>query len=338
MKLIRCNDKFVHNAWTSCENALTKIRQLPNVELYSFLEDHYKFNTNKRWAKKIIKSPFIGIIHTPLNSFKYTKERRYRFNGFGFLESLKNCKGLFFMSKAELENWRRHFDIIQHKPWRENLKKSYDLSHIELDSIMHPARPFEEEHHFCWEEFKDQKHKKIIQSGYWLRKIYSIYKLDTHYNEGTDFEWSKCIKPFDRWNKKQVDITCANDGVTIESWRKQWVRGLLKTQHDEYSKLLRSSVFYLDLYDFTSNNTIIDCITTSTPVLVNRHPASEQYLGKDYPLLYDDRWDAETKLTKPELIKDAHIYLKEKDKSMFSYDYFRKSILDSNVVRSVLKK
>jgi len=88
-----------------------------------------------------------------------------------------------------------------------------------------------------------------------------------------------------------------------------------------YDRLLSESVVFLELYDTSANNAIVEAIARTTPVVVNRHPATEEYLGKDYPLLYDDISQVHNMLT-PDNIISAHRYLKKMDRSWLSAKYF----------------
>ena len=91
--------------------------------------------------------------------------------------------------------------------------------------------------------------------------------------------------------------------------------------NDEYDKLLCNAVVFLDLVDASACNTIIECIVRNTPVLVNAHPAVVEYIGADYPLLYQDIEQAHLLLTRDKIIS-AHHYLKQMDKSWLRIDTF----------------
>jgi hypothetical protein len=75
------------------------------------------------------------------------------------------------------------------------------------------------------------------------------------------------------------------------------------------------------MHDVSACNTMLECIMNNVPVLTNRLPASEEYLGKDYTLFYESIDEANNLLT-PEKILEAHVYLKNKDKSKFEIEYF----------------
>ena len=71
-----------------------------------------------------------------------------------------------------------------------------------------------------------------------------------------------------------------------------------------------------------ANNAVVECIVRNTPLVVNRLPALEEYLGKDYPLFFDRIEDA-TGLFAVDKILTGHTYLKGLDKRPFTDEYFR---------------
>lgn len=96
--------------------------------------------------------------------------------------------------------------------------------------------------------------------------------------------------------------------------------------NSQYDKLLTNHVVFLNLVDAAAVNTIIECIVRNTPVIVNRLPATVEYLGKDYPLFYDKFVELETLDYK--LIQKAHTYLTKMDKSKFMIETFIRQFED----------
>ena len=97
----------------------------------------------------------------------------------------------------------------------------------------------------------------------------------------------------------------------------------------EYDRLLSSSVVFLKLEDCAAVNTIIECIIRNTPIIVNRLPATIEYLGANYPLFYDSINDVSKFTIKN--IQTAHKYLSKMDKTHLMADTFTngfKSILN----------
>lgn len=63
----------------------------------------------------------------------------------------------------------------------------------------------------------------------------------------------------------------------------------------EYDRLLSQNLVFLDLYDSSANNALVECIVRGTPVLVNPLDAVVEYLGVDYPLHFDNLAEAALK-------------------------------------------
>ena len=57
--------------------------------------------------------------------------------------------------------------------------------------------------------------------------------------------------------------------------------------NNDYDVLLSQNIVFLDLYDTSANNAVIECIARGTPLLINRHPATIEYLGEKYPFYFD---------------------------------------------------
>jgi len=79
--------------------------------------------------------------------------------------------------------------------------------------------------------------------------------------------------------------------------------------NDEYDKLLTQNIVFLDLYDSSANNAIIECIARGTPLLINKHPAVIEYLGEEYPFYFENYDDVTNKLNDIHLIKHTNEYL-----------------------------
>ena len=93
---------------------------------------------------------------------------------------------------------------------------------------------------------------------------------------------------------------------------------------NEYDLLLSRNICFLKLYDASAVNVVIECITRCTPIIVNRLPALEEYLGVYYPLFYEKNNLAMARLLLNDisLISSAHVYLKSLNKDRLSFNYF----------------
>jgi polysaccharide pyruvyl transferase WcaK-like protein len=96
-----------------------------------------------------------------------------------------------------------------------------------------------------------------------------------------------------------------------------------------YDKILKDSIVFINLVDAAAVNTIIECIVRHTPILVNRLPATEEYLGKNYPLFYENIEDVYLLISDIRNIRNAHKYLKMMDKTRFTIQCFTSKLLNS---------
>lgn len=171
---------------------------------------------------------------------------------------------------------------------------SYLNSQLDLTvkTLWHPGIQTTE---FDCGEFK--KNPRIFMIGYWMRNYNSIMKLNSSI-------------PKYLINKSDFNV---DNSVKLMEF----------TSKDKYDELLKTSVVFLDFYDVAACTTIMECIMSSTPVLVRKLPAVVDYLGENYPWFYESLEEAESKLS---LVQEAHEYLKSMDKVKFSIDNFIETI------------
>jgi hypothetical protein len=105
--------------------------------------------------------------------------------------------------------------------------------------------------------------------------------------------------------------------------------------NEEYDDILTNSVVFINLVDASAVNTILECMSRNTPILVNRLPATEQYLGVSYPLFYNSPMDVYTLLSDVKNIKRAHVYLSKLDKTKITIECFMESFMKSEIYRKL---
>jgi hypothetical protein len=224
-------------------------------------------------------------------------------------ESLPYCRGLFVFSRY-LGSW---------------LSERIDCP---VSVLNHPTETPDPK--FDWKRYVVNKQKKILQVGYWLRKMHSIKHLDARRFKKV---W---IVPHDYALEKRNLEALAIDGFDgngiecigdYEEWNR--VNDL------EYDELLAENIVFMDLYDSSVNNVVVECIVRNTPVLVNRLPAVLEYLGGGYPLFFDNLDEAARKIENDYLIREAHEYLAGMDKSPFGVEAFLDSLIGSEVYKSL---
>ena len=265
-----------------------------------FCWEYYKYVNEDNPHKLPYKFPWVGFVHNCQNMpswFDYFSSPQVMLEKPVLKESLKSCRGLFVLSDY-LRNW---------------LKDKVD---VPVFSLKHPTGPGK-----LWNarKFLTSKEKNIIQLGYWLRKLDSICHLKTHYK--------KFWMPSNPQLANSL-LSCyyQTRGINWLEHKKIWkdVKILEHLSNEAYDEFLSQSVVYLNLYDSSANNAVIECIVRNTPIMVNRHQAVVEYLGPEYPL-YFDCYDEFPTIGQ---ILSANSYLADMNKEFLSGEFFLESICE----------
>ena len=83
----------------------------------------------------------------------------------------------------------------------------------------------------------------------------------------------------------------------------------------------------MDIHDSSANNTVLEAIAYKTPLIVKKHPAIIEYLGKDYPLYFEDPNELNNNFITDEKIIECHKYLCNLDVTKFKYLTFNQELL-----------
>lgn len=180
---------------------------------------------------------------------------------------------------------------------------------VKTNVLVYPCEPCDTK--FEMSLYHNNPQKRVVHVGHWLRKPEKIAELST--------------------SLRKTILTCLDQEYSLPDVD---TPGYL--YREEYDEMLSKNIMFLYLEDSSANTSILECIVRNTPVLVNRLPAVEEYLGKDYPLFYEDMEDASDKLN-DESIYLAHQYLKSMDKERFTLSYFVNSIANSEIYESLPK-
>lgn len=109
------------------------------------------------------------------------------------------------------------------------------------------------------------------------------------------------------------------DGVTVHA----------ELSDAAFDDLLSRNVVFLQLDDCSAVNTVVECIARATPVFVNRLPALEELLGRDYPGFYAHRNEVPIMLSDRTRVQRMHDWLRALDRSRLSLQAFVRSIAAS---------
>jgi hypothetical protein len=256
-----------------------------------FLENAFVWRKDESLSKNIIpyRKPWIGFFHNPPNMPTWFSDNNAYPNSIlndkYFKRSLVNCKGLYVLSEYHARFLRT---VIPNTP---------------VNVLYHPTEI--PDNKFSFENFVKNKDKSVVNIGWWLRKLNSFYLLNSPYKKIRLLPNNKCKDTIFRLSK----IERAVYNIELTNEQNQSVNLVDHLSNEDYDKLLTENIIFLDLYDSSANNAIIEAIARATPILINRHPAIIEYLGNDYPFYFTDYNDAENKLKDLDLIGETHNYL-----------------------------
>ena len=265
-----------------------------------------------------ISEPYIGFWHNPPNAplwFDYQHSPQEILKRSFTRKSLAACRGIFVLSEY-FAKWLR-----------SALSEIPELAKIPVEVLYHPTEFPQVQ--FNFDIFAQQEQKPLIQIGYWLRKMSFIAQIPEipNYHKAWLFGIPYAL------NCLQRELSLEeNQEINFENV------SLMRLDNDEYDNLLSKSLVVLYLYDTSVNNTVIECISRGTPLLINRHPAISEYLGEDYPLFYDNMDDLVQKAQDMTLIKAAHEHLlKEEIRDRIRYIRFVDDFCQSEIIRDLIR-
>lgn len=255
------------------------------------------------------RSPWVGFFHNPPAmppGFHDHATPQAILSRRIWKESVPHCQGLFALSEY-LANWLRH-------------ETGLPVQTLTLPAEI-PATLFDPE------RFMSNRQPKIIQVGWWLRRLTSIYRLPvrTHYEKIwlVTTPWPQARSHFLRLMEQ-------------EGGRPDCPHTREETQlpDEEYDRWLSENLVLIHLYDTSANCALVECLARTTPMLINPHPAVVEYLGPDYPLYFETLDEAAEKAMDFELVIRAHENLRDNPlRKKLSADSFRIALQESEIYR-----
>jgi hypothetical protein len=177
---------------------------------------------------------------------------------------------------------------------------------------------------FNMNKYLNNSNKHIIQIGKQLRKITSIYLLPNIQNHQK--LWLTGTSDYNRCHKLITDeLDYLNISMVQINLKK--VKMLYTSTFAEYDDYLSKNIGFIDLWDATANNAVLECICRNTPLIVNKVVGVVDYLGENYPL-YFSNLDEVPKLITHEKLLAAHTYLKQMDKTDLHLNHFVKELFN----------
>ncbi len=299
------------SGWIYAISCLAPLHHPRGVFFDAFIERTFAWRGE---ASKPYDQPWIGFIHVPPKVpewFQGHQSNEKIFQTPNWQKSMPFCKGLYTLSAYH----------------REYLESKIDLP---INSLLFPTETPAIQ--WSWEKFEANEKPKVIQIGWWLRKIHSIFMLEAPnfqkiFLKVNYFNWDHLIQ-------KEREIL-KKEGVFKDEMY-DTVETVSYLEDSEYDQFLSENIVCINLYDSSANNTVIECIVRNTPLLVNPLPSVMEYLGEDYPFYFNSLEEATAKLADKELIKATHDYLVNHPiKEKLTGDYFRESLKESPIYKSL---
>lgn len=266
-----------------------------------------------------------------------------------FIESLHTCKLIIVFS-----------DYL--KEWIEQ-KLSVLRVDVPVTMVFHPTQQVDKCLHFNYTRYIENNDKKIVHIGAWLRNTYAIYELtvptrfrkcalkgkamDNYFidNETVGCITDSIVNCVNKGNNEGCigmisrDITKVNKYAVglIDLIRKNHysVEVIDRISNEKFDHLLTKNVVFIKLEDASAVNTLIECIARDTPILINRLPATVQYLGEGYPLFYNSLDHAKQLIENDDNILRAHMYLKRMDKTKFTISGCVRQLITSDGYKAI---
>lgn len=263
------------------------------------------------------QQPWVGFFHNPPSMpiwFNYQNSPQKLFEKQIWQASLPSCLGLFALSEY-------------HAKWlRQQTGKP-------VSALIHPTEIPEKQ--FDFDRFVENPCKKIVQIGWWLRKLHSIYRLPLAQSNALGYEKVRLGFLFDSGESTFAGLMQVEARIYKIQAEEEFLNNTTVIQHipdSEYDDLISENIAFVDLYDSSANNAIIECIARATPLLINPLPAVQEYLGKDYPMYFETLEEAAKKALDLPLILQTHQYLKQcETRQKLSAEYFLESFCNSEV-------
>ncbi|MBW2446929.1 MAG: hypothetical protein JRG83_13490 [Deltaproteobacteria bacterium] len=274
------------------------------MRFHGSLEDHFADASNGA-----IEEPFTGFFHTIPHHPDAVGEKYREYPDLAsilksacWLASAPWCRGLFTVSPYIARWLRAHVDVP-------------------VSALRHPAP--EAPLPFDFEAFRRSEPRRVVHIGQWLRRTETFYALDCP-----------------GYEKLLLDVLSHHDWThideTVPAEQRSRVDVLARLPDGEFDVLMSRSVAFVDLYDAGACNTVLECIRSGTPLLVNRLPGTEDYLGPGYPLYHEGAEHAASLLADVEAIGEAsRVLQKLGTEAVFDLDVFIESVAASDAYQAL---
>ncbi|MBT3191557.1 MAG: hypothetical protein HN341_03275 [Verrucomicrobia bacterium] len=285
--------------------ALSSLADIQDQKKGVLLDDAIERTFQERWRQAPSKEPFVAVFHHPQNMPAWFNEKQTLtalFESSWWHKCRKHLRGAIALSDYLAAHLRERLSV--------------PVMVLKLPTETVPA-----DSQFTWQAFCDNPKPLIAQVGWYLRNYKGIYQLRAP-------DWLTRVHL--RQRMPHIDRAYRNTDE-LSPWRDRpvypGVDVVERMCDDVYDYLLARNLVFLDLFDTSANNAIVECIVRHTPVVVNNHPAVREYLGSEYPLCFDTIDDCYAMLNDRGRLWAAHEHLAGMDKSDLTGVAFRDGVM-----------
>ena len=306
------------SGWKYAVQSLYDLHNEDGILFDGFLENNFGWTDHRR--REIYNIPWVGFFHNPPNIpgwFMSEFSIQNLINTDEFRQSIEYCKGIYTLSEYHAKYVRKLLDVP-------------------VNAVLHPTKT--DIPKFNFDAFKANENKKLINIGYWLRRLSSIYELPL--SKSSIYEKWRLIPYTDKAPQQTIQQLlsqeCLIHDKSIDERYSSNTKTIERLSNQEYDDALTKNIVFLDLYDSSANNAVIECIARYTPILINPIPAVIEYLGIEYPFYFNTLDEAAAKCQDIDLVNKTHLYLKEYNMAeKLTREYFKKSVTESGIYKSL---
>lgn len=274
------------SGWSYGVNSLKDLHSDSGPELISFIEKKFIFGNEPGDIKNgfsPVNYPWVGFLHVPVDVpdwFNRHYSPEVLFEREDFKTALSYCKGIYTLS-TPLTKW---------------VEGKFSGP---VGTLLHPTEFIDQV--FNAKSFISKNRIRVVQLGFWLRKLHAIHALKL-----PDNQFDKVVVGITQpYQKKFQQVERMLFDFDIDPRVKYC--GFLSD--NEYDEMLLSSVMFIDFYDTSANNAIIECIARGIPIVCPPMQSVVDYLGVNYPLYFHSYSHAKNLLNDRVTIIEAHEYI-----------------------------
>lgn len=263
-------------------------------------------------ADEVLQTPWVGMVHNTVNlpDMFYVPDLE-RLCTPKYAPWFKSCKGLFTLTTVQREYLEEYL--------LPTLEVSFPILTLKYPFI-HP-KSFNGPSPFIDETYIPSMTKiDVVMVGAFQRDFHYFYKVEIP-------RFCQKALLIGEDDVKKETKNCDDNNIKV----------LPRANSEDYESLLRNSIVFLSLkQEGAANTLILEAIARNIPIVVPNLRSITEYIGENYPLLYNPGQSSLVELIQPKKLKAAVDYLTTKmDKSDLTVDHFVESFVNSTIVRYV---